>query len=254
MNLENAYKEAVEELGYDLNDIYKVDNENTTHQVKNANNNTLDNQNPYNTNLYDMAESLIDSLATLELPAWGYGLRYKFGNLRQYHKSLKQQAYHPSGDINLKSKQSHQHNTHHSEASHKKDFSKNPLEIQRFDFSIKIQLEGRVEQENVVTNGLSVSKNKWVDTKMVKAQAWDSQVAGYNTFNTVSVRLWSALPIFANEMNQNSNDIIDLLDQRRKQANNNANISTEYDHYRNIIEIRKECEKITCAPYPKDPS
>lgn len=29
---------------------------------------------------------------------------------------------------------------------------------------------------------------------------------------------------------------------------------SEYDHYRNIIEIRKECEKITCAPYQKDPS
>ena len=32
-------------------------------------------------------------LATLELPAWGYGLRYKFGNLKQYKKSMKQ--YHP---------------------------------------------------------------------------------------------------------------------------------------------------------------
>lgn len=29
---------------------------------------------------------------------------------------------------------------------------------------------------------------------------------------------------------------------------------SEYDHYRNIIEIRKECEKITCAPFQKDPS
>ena len=29
---------------------------------------------------------------------------------------------------------------------------------------------------------------------------------------------------------------------------------SEYDHYRNIIEIRKECEKITCAPFPKDPN
>ena len=25
------------------------------------------------------------------------------------------------------------------------------------------------------------------------------------------------------------------------------------DQYKNIIETRKDCEKITCAPYPKDP-
>ena len=40
-----------------------------------------------------------------------------------------------------------------------------------------------------------------------------------------------------------------MLDQRRKK---DVSVTSEYDHYRNIIEIRKECEKITCAPYPKD--
>jgi len=35
-------------------------------------------------------------------------------------------------------------NNQNSETITKKDFSKNPLEIQRFDFSIKIQMEGRV--------------------------------------------------------------------------------------------------------------
>lgn len=64
--------------------------------------------------------------------------------------------------------------------------------------------------------------------------AYDSQNAGYNTFNTVSVRLWSALPVFNSEKHKGTSD----------QA---------VDEYRNIIETRKECEKITCAPYPKDP-
>jgi glucan phosphorylase len=36
--------------------------------------------------LTDLAESLVDSLATLELPAWGYGLRFKFGNVRALKK------------------------------------------------------------------------------------------------------------------------------------------------------------------------
>lgn len=68
-----------------------------------------------------------------------------------------------------------------------------------------------------------------MDTKLIRAMAYDSQNAGYNTFNTVSVRLWTAFPTF---------------DQK---------IDPNLDQYKNIIETRKECEKITCAPYPKDP-
>ena len=91
-------------------------------------------------------------------------------------------------------------------------------------------------------------RSKWVDWKLINAMAYDSQVAGYNTFNTVSVRLWSALPIFANDTSESQNDIISLLENKR-----NANLNAFDDPYKDIIEIRKECEKITCAPYPKDP-
>tara|TARA_B110000285_G_scaffold143698_1_gene160538 strand:- start:1881 stop:2066 length:186 start_codon:yes stop_codon:yes gene_type:complete len=38
----------------------------------------------------------------------------------------------------------------------------------------------------------------------MRAMAYDSQTAGYNTFNTVSVRLWTALPIFGNENKKNN--------------------------------------------------
>ena len=82
MNLENAYREALEELGYDLDEIYQLDNHNTSHHVKNCQKSAQRSQLTYNKNLSDVAESLIDSLATLELPAWGYGLRYKYGSLR----------------------------------------------------------------------------------------------------------------------------------------------------------------------------
>lgn len=93
MNLEHAYRESLEELGFNLEDIYKLDDENLNKVVKSCNNASSDTSTTYNKNLTDVAESLVDSLATLELPAWGYGLRYKFGNLKQYKKSMKQ--YHP---------------------------------------------------------------------------------------------------------------------------------------------------------------
>ena len=86
-------------------------------------------------------------------------------------------------------------------------------------------------------------RSQWVDTKQVRAMAYDSQNAGYNTFNTVSVRLWSALPIFGNDYRKNTTDIINQLSQAQ---------GRHQDQYKNIIEARKECEKITCAPYPVD--
>lgn len=46
---------------------------------------------------------------------------------------------------------------------------------------------------------------------MIRAMAYDSQNAGYNTFNTVSVRLWSALPIFGIDYKENQTDIINQL-------------------------------------------
>jgi hypothetical protein len=85
----------------------------------------------------------------------------------------------------------------------------------------------------------------------MRAMAYDSQTAGYNTFNTVSVRLWTALPIFGNENKKNNAK----AEFRQPQFDNKAaaSASANIDQYRNIIEIRKEIEKITCAPYPKDP-
>ena len=43
MNLENAYRESLEELGYDLDDIYKLDDENRSQFVKNCASNASEN-------------------------------------------------------------------------------------------------------------------------------------------------------------------------------------------------------------------
>ena len=53
----------------------------------------------------------------------------------------------------------------HNFNSDRKEFSKNPLEIQRFDFAIKIQMEGRVQKYDEDLNGLKVTRSQWVDTK-----------------------------------------------------------------------------------------
>lgn len=58
---------------------------------------------------------------------------------------------------------------------------------------------GKVLKTESEANGLKVTKSTWVGAEQMRAMAYDSQTAGYNTFNTVSVRLWTALPIFGNE-------------------------------------------------------
>ena len=152
MNLENAYRDSLDELGYDLNDIYKIDDDNRHQFVKNFDSRT---NNVYNKNLSDNAESLVDSLATLELPAWGYGLRYKFGSLKQYKRS-KIEAIKPNS------------------SNQKSDFSKNPLEIQRFDFAIRVKIEGQIEKFEKDINGMKILKSRWVNAKQIKAMAYDS--------------------------------------------------------------------------------
>lgn len=89
MNLENSYRESLEELGYDLNEIYKLDEQNRSHHVKNANSS----MSRIAKNKQELAESLVDSLATLDMPAWGYGLRFMYGNLNEYTKALKKHHY-----------------------------------------------------------------------------------------------------------------------------------------------------------------
>lgn len=88
MNLENSYRESLEELGYDLHDIYRLDDQNRSQNVKSCTSSSGDTTNAYNKNLTDVAESLVDSLASLELPAWGYGLRFKFGNIQAIKKGM----------------------------------------------------------------------------------------------------------------------------------------------------------------------
>jgi hypothetical protein len=48
------------------------------------------------------------------------------------------------------------------------------LEIQRFDFAIRVQLEGEVVKEEVEINGLKIYKSKWIGGKMIRAMAYDS--------------------------------------------------------------------------------
>ena len=112
-----------------------------------------------------LAACFLDSMATLNLPAIGYGLRYDFGIFNQRIVNG-YQVEQPDEWMKLGY----------------------PWEIAHPEFSFPVQFEGRVEV-------LSRPKGKewrWVDTKTVTGMAYDLPVVGYGGSTVNTLRLWSA--------------------------------------------------------------
>ena len=112
-----------------------------------------------------LAACFMDSIATLDLPAVGYGLRYDFGIFKQNIKNGYQVE---QPDEWLK----HRY----------------PWEIPHPEFSFDVQFEGRVETRY----GPRGPEYHWLDTKTVIGIPYDLPVVGYGGATVNTLRLWSA--------------------------------------------------------------
>lgn len=63
IDMEDSYRDALMEIGYTLEELYE---EETDAGLGNG-------------GLGRLAACFLDSLTTLEIPAWGYGIRYDYG-------------------------------------------------------------------------------------------------------------------------------------------------------------------------------
>ncbi len=113
-----------------------------------------------------LAACFMDSLATLELPAVGYGIRYEFGIFEQRIESG-QQAEHSDNWLQYG----------------------NPWELPRHDRTQTIRLYGTTETRRDATGRLVV---EWVDTRVVLGVPYDSFIVGHETDTVNTLRLWSA--------------------------------------------------------------
>lgn len=153
LGLEGPYADALRQLGYDFETIAE--------QEKNA---SLGNG-----GLGRLAACFLDSMATLDLPGWGYGIRYRYGMFKQVID--KDGGQHEIPDIWLT--------------------LGNPWEIRRPDIKFLVGFGGRCEKKKV--NGKDVTV--WVPSEQVNAVAYDNPIPGYQTPTTSNLRLWDAAPI-----------------------------------------------------------
>jgi starch phosphorylase len=113
-----------------------------------------------------LAACFLDSMASMQLPAYGYGIRYEYG---MFYQKIVDGGQHEVPDNWLR--------------------YQNPWEFDRQEHLHPIRFEGRVVE---FTDRDGSKRCSWVDYYEVMALAYDFPVPGYknNTVNTM--RLWSA--------------------------------------------------------------
>jgi glycogen phosphorylase len=112
-----------------------------------------------------LAACFLDSMATMDIPATGYGIRYEYGMFKQTLEHG-QQVENPDNWLRY-------HNI---------------WEFQRPESAYTIKFYGKV----VHTHTEEGSHSHWVDEQHVVAMAYDVPVPGYGTDTVNSLRLWSA--------------------------------------------------------------
>lgn len=113
-----------------------------------------------------LAACFMDSLATLEIPAYGYGIRYEFGIFEQQIRNMEQVEL-PETWLKFG----------------------NPWEIARPEYHFTVKFNGRIK-ETTLPNGRFVVE--WVDADEVVGIAYDTPIGGYNNNTVNTLRLWSA--------------------------------------------------------------
>ncbi|WP_116808655.1 glycogen/starch/alpha-glucan phosphorylase [Steroidobacter cummioxidans] len=113
-----------------------------------------------------LAACFIDSMATLEIPSLGYGIRYEFGI---FHQEIVDGWQMERTDKWLR-------------------FG-NPWEILRPEWAVEVKLGGHTEQYRDEQERLRI---RWVPDKVVVGVPYDTPILGYRNNTANTLRLWKA--------------------------------------------------------------
>jgi starch phosphorylase len=150
LDIEHEAREAIRKLGMVLEDAYEQEYD----------------AGLGNGGLGRLAACFLDSMATLNLPAKGYGIRYEYGIFNQMIE-----------------------NGYQIEQPDYWLYRGNPWETPRIDSMQTVQFYGRTHHQVDHTGKLRV---EWVDTDNVQAVPYETPIPGYRTDTVNLLTLWSA--------------------------------------------------------------
>ncbi|MFL6567943.1 MAG: glycogen/starch/alpha-glucan phosphorylase [Chthoniobacterales bacterium] len=150
LGITEATREAMQSLGYDLSEIINEEEE----------------PGLGNGGLGRLASCYMDSLASVEVPAIGYGIRYEFGIFDQVIRDGWQE-----------------------EITDKWLRHGNAWEIARPGISYEVKFGGRTESS---FDEEGCFRLKWIPETMVQGVAYDTPVLGYAVETCDALRLWKA--------------------------------------------------------------
>ncbi|MBK5103324.1 MAG: glycogen/starch/alpha-glucan phosphorylase [Burkholderiales bacterium] len=150
LSFEKACSEALQQNGVDLRQVREMEPDAALG----------------NGGLGRLAACFLDSMATLNLPGYGYGIRYEYGMFSQRIEGGRQ-VEHPDNWLRYG----------------------NPWEFARPEVIYQVKFGGRVVQ---FADEHGAQRNHWVDTEDVMAMAYDSPIPGFATSTVNNMRLWAA--------------------------------------------------------------
>src|SRR5580698_3316699 len=150
LGLEQVARQALMELGLDYDDLLECEDE----------------PGLGNGGLGRLAACFLDSLATLEIPSIGYGIRYEFG--------IFQQEIVDGWQV---------------EKTDKWLRFGNPWEIPRPEWAVQVKLGGSTETYTDHEGRLRV---RWVPNRVVVGVPYDTPILGYRVNTANTLRLWRA--------------------------------------------------------------
>ncbi|MEI8326226.1 MAG: glycogen/starch/alpha-glucan phosphorylase [Betaproteobacteria bacterium] len=150
LDLDQPTRAALQELGVSLEDLRETEFDAALG----------------NGGLGRLAACFLDSMATLDLPGYGYGIRYEYGMFQQRIEDGRQ-VEHPDNWLRYG----------------------HPWEFARPEVLFRVKFQGQVTQ---YADDEGEMHYQWVDTDDVMAMAHDTPVPGYGTRTVNNMRLWAA--------------------------------------------------------------
>lgn len=177
MGLKNQVTDALKELGYTYEELADVEPD----------------AGLGNGGLGRLAACFLDSMATLDIPSYGYGIRYNYGIFKQI---IANGAQYEQPDNWLR--------------------YGNPWEIPRPDLRYTVNFGGEVK----VINENGKDYYKWINTDKVIGMAYDTPIIGYGGKTVNTLRLWSAKAVEDfNFQNFNNGDYTQAVVRKVKAEN-----------------------------------